>query len=649
MSLTERTSFIVRVVRCFGSADPNHLKEYLSEIDDLEASLPWYLRTDGERIVFARIPFLKFAFARRSDEETSAYIRFLILKSLLTQSSASVAISTVGWDSAFKNEPKTRMSAFVQAEEYELAVSEYKGALGTDGFHKSMYELFFFALSRMGVFYQQIFDSEAHTTAERIQFHRYLWQKGDFRGAGKIGMEISCFDLPPDERFSFLNNHARVLRDIGELERCNAAVQEMAKLLDPLQPESLSPERLKKSGALLSYNTGINRFIAGDHEAALALTLESLADRESDYEKNFLQLRMAKSHILLGRYDEARKLLEQVEARGLDKWGQSLFYSVMAEYNLVGCSNSIAAEKFWELASAQLSAVSSAVNYASLGKSQLMLARGQFNDAEALAKSELSSGLLEARILYLIARAASTGADTSKLCRMLRKGQKLADFEGSYLGLFINAFLHLDASSFGDEKFAYSPKEIRQYAVSKGIPYGSHVKNISKGVQPVPTVFISYSHDGTPQDWVYSLVTFLRANGIDAEYDESLRGKGSTVNFDDMMLKHMTESDFVVALMSPEYATRVKDPSTGIAVEFNLMQSDILRKQLKRFIFCLQSGSYSSSLPATVAKVDCYDLTSVDFAAPGQVLEDLLRHLLGIERIDMKPVGSRPPLTPRTP
>ena len=96
------------------------------------------------------------------------------------------------------------------------------------------------------------------------------------------------------------------------------------------------------------------------------------------------------------------------------------------------------------------------------------------------------------------------------------------------------------------------------------------------------TAFISYSWDSMEhQQWVIGLTNELRKKGIVATMDLFETQQG-TVNLNQMMIKNIKDSDYVVIVLTEEYAKKSNEFQGGVGFETMLTIPDI-KNNLKKF------------------------------------------------------------------
>jgi len=94
-------------------------------------------------------------------------------------------------------------------------------------------------------------------------------------------------------------------------------------------------------------------------------------------------------------------------------------------------------------------------------------------------------------------------------------------------------------------------------------------------MSPVPKCFMSYSHDNEEhEEWVLSLATRLRENGVDVILDQwDLRLGGDIPAFMD----RLTESDRVICVCSEAYASKANEGKNGVGYEKMILTSELIK------------------------------------------------------------------------
>jgi TIR domain len=136
-------------------------------------------------------------------------------------------------------------------------------------------------------------------------------------------------------------------------------------------------------------------------------------------------------------------------------------------------------------------------------------------------------------------------------------------------------------------------------AVSTGITV---IKSENPGTLAIseegnPRVFISYSWDSDEhQEWVLTLATRLRQEGVDVVLDEWNLGLGE--NRFHFMERSVVSAEFILLVCTPIYAEKSNDREGGVGYESNIITTQIAEKTDKqKFIPVLRAGDWKSALP----------------------------------------------------
>lgn len=160
-----------------------------------------------------------------------------------------------------------------------------------------------------------------------------------------------------------------------------------------------------------------------------------------------------------------------------------------------------------------------------------------------------------------------------------------------------------------------------------------------------PTAFISYSWDSMKhQQWVVDLTNKLRTKGIAATMDLFETQQG-TVNLNQMMIKNIKESDYVVIVLTEEYAKKADNFQGGVGFETMLTIPDI-KNNLDKLIFIMRhNGDYTKVFPYHLR-----DIYAIDFSNDSQFevkFEELIYKIHNVPLYEMQPVGEIPDLKPK--
>jgi hypothetical protein len=112
-----------------------------------------------------------------------------------------------------------------------------------------------------------------------------------------------------------------------------------------------------------------------------------------------------------------------------------------------------------------------------------------------------------------------------------------------------------------------------------------------------PHVFISYSWDSDEhREWVLTLATRLRREGVDVVLDEWNLGLGE--NRFHFMERSVVSAEFILLVCTPIYAEKSNDREGGVGYESNIITTQIAEKTDKqKFIPVLRAGDWKSALP----------------------------------------------------
>lgn len=160
-----------------------------------------------------------------------------------------------------------------------------------------------------------------------------------------------------------------------------------------------------------------------------------------------------------------------------------------------------------------------------------------------------------------------------------------------------------------------------------------------------PSAFISYSWDNEEhQQWVVNLTNKLRGKGIVATIDlfETQRG---TVNLNQMMIKNIKDSDYVVIVLTEEYAKKSDAFQGGVGFETMLTIPDI-KNNLNKLIFIMRhKGDYNKVFPYHLRDIYAIDFSDSDKFE--EKLEELVYKIYNVPLYEVEPVGKIPDLKPK--
>lgn len=156
-----------------------------------------------------------------------------------------------------------------------------------------------------------------------------------------------------------------------------------------------------------------------------------------------------------------------------------------------------------------------------------------------------------------------------------------------------------------------------------------------------PKVFISYSHESTEHDeWVLGLAQSLRQHGVDASLDrwDLIPGSDMTV----FMESRIRDSDYVVLVCTPMYATKSNVPLGGVGYERGIISAEMLqaRDLRPKFIPLLRRGDFNTALPTYLGSR--YAIDHRDGTDPETALDELLRAIHRVDPTSKPPLGQSP-------
>lgn len=155
-----------------------------------------------------------------------------------------------------------------------------------------------------------------------------------------------------------------------------------------------------------------------------------------------------------------------------------------------------------------------------------------------------------------------------------------------------------------------------------------------------PKCFISYSWDSTnQQEWVRAFATRLTENGVVINLDQWDVSLGDQLPR--YMEKSIRESDFVLIICTPTYASKANAGKGGVGYETGVVTGEIFGEAAseRKFIPVLR-GDPVVSLPSYL-KSKAY----IDFRNDSEYeinLESLLRHIYGEPRFKRPKPGKKP-------
>lgn len=156
------------------------------------------------------------------------------------------------------------------------------------------------------------------------------------------------------------------------------------------------------------------------------------------------------------------------------------------------------------------------------------------------------------------------------------------------------------------------------------------------------TAFISYSWDGREhEDWVVNLTNRLRSDGggIDASVDK-FELYDRTVNLNQMMIRAMRDYDYVIVVLTENYAKKADTFQGGVGFESELLLPDIRRNRDKIILIMRHQGNFEAVFPSHLR-----DYYAIDFSIDHQFedkLMELIRRIYRANPYQKAPLGSVP-------
>lgn len=150
-----------------------------------------------------------------------------------------------------------------------------------------------------------------------------------------------------------------------------------------------------------------------------------------------------------------------------------------------------------------------------------------------------------------------------------------------------------------------------------------------------PKVFISYSHDSlTHKEWVLTLGTRLRSNGIDAILDQWELSIGDDLpNF---MEKHLSTANYIIMVCTERYTDKANNGTGGVGYEKMIITSNLMDKIDETKIIPIIRQNGNKEIP-TFLKTKLY----VDFSID-EYYESSFDEL--IRKIHQSPIFKKPPI-----
>lgn len=627
------------LVRFFGTVhvqdiEPSTWREFRQDLPDgLQTSYSdEYVKDTGAR-AFDKIPPEAYKFL-----EAVKHLEF-------RRDYASTLVRFEEWWRGFTSKAVIAKVMYA-AERYDLVDKLFIRGVGDDSDLPSVQHIWFDSISRIGDYNFKALLATPRTVNDLISYLRYCWQNGAFSRCQEVCKALDSAQLTDEEQARYLNNKARVLRDTGRIIESRGALEEYAKCIVRLQAAGADIAFVESRRATYEYNMAIDAFIGGKLRLSIALCQRSLTNRQDQYPRPYLLLRMARASILIGNSDEADLYIEAADKLEIDKWGTALLWSVKAEREFFLRRDIEKAHKFWERAHQQEQSSGSTFLYADLGLSLCAVAEGAspllLHYRERMAKSDIVDGKICYDTIKIAERLLLT--DDYNLQESIAS---LFDRFGEYktwlfLWLFALAFL---LTRLGRQQAWAKGTYARFLDTDCNLESFGAIENIK-----APQVFISYSYDSeSHRKWCLRLHRKLRENGVDAIIDQAYRGV-TTVDFNSFMIKGIRDSDLIVVILTPGYKAKIESDIGGAFVEFGLLRDEIIRKDYKRIIFVLRLGDFASTIPFEARGVEQLDFRQeeLDWQDASEAFRTLLHRIFRIPIYRQVPLGNAPILRPQS-
>lgn len=159
------------------------------------------------------------------------------------------------------------------------------------------------------------------------------------------------------------------------------------------------------------------------------------------------------------------------------------------------------------------------------------------------------------------------------------------------------------------------------------------------------TAFVSYSWDSEVHTkWVLDFVNALRRNGIDAKMD-IMHTQNSTINLNQMMITNLRDNDYIIIVLTENYAKRANDFQGGVGFETTL-SLPILQENPDKIIFVTRhKGNFQDAFPFHLKGY--YAINFSNDQKFDDSLSELLHRILKVPLYEIEPLGDTPDLKPK--
>lgn len=160
-----------------------------------------------------------------------------------------------------------------------------------------------------------------------------------------------------------------------------------------------------------------------------------------------------------------------------------------------------------------------------------------------------------------------------------------------------------------------------------------------------PTAFISYSWDSKEhQQWIINLTNDLRKQGVDASNDVFIT-QMQTINLNTMMVSRIKNSDYIVIVLTENYAQKADEIKGGVGFE-TILTMPYLRENLGKLILIMRhQGDYTKVFPFHYK-----DVYAIDFSNDKEYkekLNELVYKIYSVPLYEIADLGPIPDLKPK--
>jgi hypothetical protein len=196
----------------------------------------------------------------------------------------------------------------------------------------------------------------------------------------------------------------------------------------------------------------------------------------------------------------------------------------------------------------------------------------------------------------------------------------------------------LDKSHFGRGPLQFFDAEGFNRSVD-AVDQLAATKDVLDRHEGIPQAFISYSWDSPEhKQWVVDFATRLQRDGVSVTLDKwhLHRGRDKAL----FMETSVANSDFVILICTPQYASRANERKGGVGYEAMVITGELADKiDSQKFIPILREGDFDAAFPVWIKTRLGVDLRNTPY--PEDEYEDLLR-VLHREPLAPPPLGTKP-------